>query len=516
MLDILEVAGGLGLDESALVRYGKYKAKVVSPIPSAPSRKARYILVSAMTPTRSGEGKTTTTIGLSMAFNRLGRKAVACIRQPSLGPFLGLKGGGTGGGKCRVVPEEDINTHFTGDNYAVSTAHNLVASLIDNHLYRGNPLRFDISELNWGRVLDVSDGALREVIVGITWDRKSRYFPHKSYFSISSASELMSILALYRSDADFRSRLESIVLGFSDSGRPITLKDLGGAPAVYLLMREALYPNLVQAVDGSPVFVHAGPFANISIGSSSIVADLIAMELADVVVTEAGFGVDCGGEKFVNIKSRIMGRGPDCIVIVASKKAIAEHGMDNLFRHIAIARGFGVKVVVLLNVWEGEDERELLEIEERIRTAEPDDVFLSFLFSRGPESAMGIAERLWELCSQGEVQVKFTYPTDLPLEKKVRLLAREVYGAEDVVFEPLAREKLELYQEQGYGDLPVCVAKTQYTFSHSVDVDWRRPFKFVISDAFLSAGAGFVVLISGNITTMPALPSRPRALDFQW
>ncbi len=514
MIDIRDIAKKLEIREKDLIPYGRYKAKLSLSLLDGAVKKGRYILVSAMTPTKFGEGKTTTTIGLSMAFNHCGRKAVACIRQPSLGPYLGIKGGGTGGGKCRALPEEDINMHFTGDNYAISSAHNFIASLIDNHLFRGNRLGFDVSELNWPRAIDVSDAALREVIVGINWDRKSRYFPHRAQFCITAASELMSILALSKDEQDFKARLERIVLGFSDMHGPICLSDIGAENAVLRLLSDALMPNLVQSSSGTPVFIHSGPFANISIGASSVIADRIGLSLADYVFTEAGFGMDCGGEKFFDIKSFYSGYYPDLVVLVASLQAVSEYGQDNLRRHISIARRFGVPIVVLVNARVTDNEKDLLGLCSFARDAGADGAVVSYLYSRGPEGSEELVDVIDSLIEKADASPQGLYDTNMSIEEKLNILAQKVYFANGLSISPLAREKISLFENTGFGRLPICVAKVQYNFAHHVDIDVSKGYVFEINDAFLSAGAGFVVLLAGNITTLPGLPARPRALDF--
>ncbi len=516
MYKIVDVAKSLGIKPDDLIPYGTYKAKIrLGDLISLP-RRGKYILVSAMTPTKSGEGKTTTTIGLAMAFNRYRGSAVACIRQPSLGPYLGIKGGGTGGGKCRVEPEEEVNLHFTGDNYAVSTAHNFVSAVLDNHLYRGNALGIDISTLNWPRAVDVSDAALREVIVGINWDRKSRYFPHKGQFCITAASELMSILALSRDEEDFKRRIESIVLAFSETGSPIKVRDLELGPAIYQLMKEAIMPNLVQASDGTPVLVHAGPFANISVGASSIIADKIALGLADYVFTEAGFGMDCGGEKFVNIKSRISSIPPDGVVLVVSNKALGEYGMENLSRHVEVVRAFSLPVIILVNVWPSDSERDVERIVAQCRTLGVDAVVVSQLYSMGTQGAETLVKEVDRVLSRTNPKIRFSYSLEQDLFSKIEAVATKVYGAGGVEYEPMAREKITMFQSSGYDKLMVCIAKTQYSFGHYAGFRPGRGEPFLITDAFLSAGAGFVVAVAGSITTLPGLPSRPRALDFSW
>ncbi len=519
MRPIIEIANSLGIKETDLVLYGSFKAKLsLSLLDKYGSQKrAKYILVSAVTPTKFGEGKTTLTIGLSMAFNRFGKKSICCIRQPSLGPFLGIKGGGTGGGKCRVIPEEDINLHFTGDNYAVSTAHNFLASVIDNHLFRGNALRFDLLELNWPRAIDVSDAALREVIVGINWDKRSKYFPHKSQFCITAASELMSILALSYDEDDFKRRLNNIVVGFADTGKPIRVVDLSASGALYLLMKDALMPNLVQTTEGTPCFIHTGPFANISIGTSSIIADRIALGLVDYVVTESGFGVDCGAEKFFDIKSYYSGVFPELMVIVVTLRAIEEYGKENLAVHIENAKKFGVPVVVAVNAMRGEREQDLLEVCKMAKGFGANSSQISYLYDKGSVGGELLCKEIEELLDKtNQSNPKALYSAELDIYEKIDILAQEIYRAKMVEFEPLAREKVEALIEKGYGKLPICVAKTQYSLSHSKDLGAVPPagYTFRISDVFLSAGAGFVVLLAGNITTLPGLPSKPRALDF--
>ncbi len=518
MRKIWEVAADLGIDKRDLILYGDYKAKIrLDVFNPVFEKKAKYILVSAMTPTKFGEGKTTTTIGLSMLFNHYGKKSVACIRQPSLGPYLGIKGGGTGGGQCVVVPEDEINVHFTGDSYAVEVAHNFLSAMVDNELFRGNRFDLDVSTVNWPYAVEVSNGALREVVVGINWDRKSRFFPRKSQFCITSASEIMSILSLFRDREDFIKRIENIVIGFDRKGRAICVKDIGIGASLFKLLKDAIMPNLVQTKLGTPVLIHSGPFANISIGCSSIVADYIGLRLCDYVFTEAGFGMDCGGEKFFDIKCRFSGVFPDCVVLVCSLKAIEVAGVENLKRHIQIVRRFNVPVVVVINRKAEDSVQEIEKLVKEIERIGADGIWVSNLYSEGVRCNSEIIKIIETVCKEQEGGGRFLYDLDMSVKDKMEVLARLVYGADGVVYETVAQEKIDLFERSGFGNLPICVAKTQFSFGHSKELGVNPVgYKFKISDAFLSAGAGFIVLVSGAITTLPALPSHPRALDFEY
>ena len=515
MRNILEVAAGLGLSCDDLILYGQQKAKIKLSAFSSRQKKGKYILVSAITPTKFGEGKTLTTIGLSMALNSLGKKAVSCIRQPSLGPYLGVKGGGTGGGKCRALPEDDINLHFTGDNYAVSAAHNFVASVIDNHLFRGNELGFDLSEINWMRVSDVSDGALREIQIGLNWGHKSIAFPRKSGYAITAASELMSILALSNNIDDFKQKLSSVVLGFSKNKQPITAQDMSLSGAMFVLLKDALMPNLVQTSEGTPCIVHTGPFANISIGSSSIIADKIALNLADYVVTESGFGMDCGGEKFFHIKSRAFGHSPDLIVLVVTVRAFKEYGENNLRIHIENAKSFNRPVLVCINHREEDAKQDLLYLREKAIEYGANEVGLSDMWALGSEGGMDLAEKAVMLTNKASGEVAYTYDLADSIQQKIEKLAVSFYRASEVEFSDIAREKIKLFEGEGYSHLPICVAKTQFSIGYDKTLGPSpESYVFKVNDAFLSAGAGFVVLLCGNISVLPGLPSHPRGLDF--
>lgn len=534
---IAELAAAMGIAEAELEPYGRAKAKVslaiLERLRGRPTGK--YIDVTCITPTPLGEGKTVTTIGLSMGLNRIGRRAIAAIRQPSAGPVFGIKGGGAGGGRAQVVPLEEVNLHLTGDIHAVALAHNLLAAMIDASLVHGNPLGLDPQTITWPRVIDVNDRALRRIVTGL--GGRDNGVPRETGFEIAVASEAMAILGLTTGYADLRSRLGRVVVGFTREGRPVTADDLRAAGAMAALMKETPKPNLLQTTEGTPVFVHAGPFANIAHGNSSILADLIGLKLADCVVTESGFGADMGLEKFVNIKCRVSGLVPDAIVVVCTVRALKMHsgryrvlagkpldggllredltavaeGCANLDKQIENARLYGVPVVVAINTFETDTEAEIAVIRERAETAGAEGAWISDVFRRGGEGAEELAAAVLK-AAEGAKQFRFLYELDRPIAEKIETVATRVYGADGVDLLPAAERAIARYAELGYGGLPVCMAKTHLSISHDPSRLGRpRGFRVPVRDVRLSAGAGFLYVLLGDILTMPGLPSQPNA-----
>jgi formate--tetrahydrofolate ligase len=524
------VAAKVGIKEEDLDMYGKFKAKIsldlYRRLKDAPT--GRLILVTAMHPTPAGEGKTTTSIGLTDALNRLGKKAILCLREPAVGPCFGVKGGGTGGGYAQVAPMEEINLHFNGDFHVVTSAHNLLAALLDNHLHFGNALGIDQRRIVWRRVMDMNERALREIVIGLGGTSNS--IPRESGFDITPASEVMATLCFSDSLPELKARLGRIVVAYSQSGKLITARDLKADGAMTVLMRYGLQPNLVQTLEGNPALIHGGPFGNIAHGCNSVTATQLGLRLADFTVTEAGFGADLGAEKFVNIKCRKTGLRPDLAVLVATVRALKYHGgikvaelgkpnpaaleagLANLLKHIENLQAFGLPVVVCINVFAGDTPEEWQVIREtcaRIRVP----VALSEHFARGGAGAEDLARLVLESTARpGNGGVNFTYPDKLPLLEKVRMIARKVYGADDVVAEGNTAEKLCSFEDAGFGDLPVCMAKTQYSFSANPNLKGRpRGFVVPLRNARLSAGPGFVVVFTGDIMTMPGLPKVPAA-----
>ncbi|NLF74539.1 MAG: formate--tetrahydrofolate ligase [Chloroflexi bacterium] len=552
---ILEIADRLGLTIDDLDLYGKYKAKVhLSVLEKFKDRpQGKYIDVTAITPTPLGEGKTTTSVGLTQALGRLGHNAVICIRQPSMGPTFGIKGGAAGGGYSQVVPMEDFNLHLTGDIHAISVAHNLVAAAIDTRMYhesrqsdeglakRGvTRLDIDPDAVTWNRVVDVCDRTLRSIKVGFNDDKlqdgsPSPVFPRSTGYDITVASELMAILALATSLKDLRQRVGRAVIGLNKAGKPVSLEDLGVAGAVTVLLKDAIMPNLMQTLEGQPAFVHAGPFANIAHGNSSILADQIALKLGDYVVTESGFGADIGMEKFFNIKCRYSGLVPDAVVLVATIRALKMHGggpkvtpgapldkaytsenlellgagAENLAHHIRIARKFGVPVVVAINRFSSDTEAEVQLVQRIADEAGAEAAVMTDHWARGGEGAIELAEAVIAACEKPS-EFKFLYPLELPLKQKIEIIAREVYGADGVAFEPLAEEQIARYEDAGFGNLPICMAKTHLSLSH--DPTWKgvpKNYTVPVREVRASVGAGFVYPLLGAMSTMPGLPTSP-------
>ncbi|MDR7522281.1 MAG: formate--tetrahydrofolate ligase [Armatimonadota bacterium] len=537
LLPIVEVARRLGLSEDDLDLYGKYKAKihldVMDRLASCPDGK--YVMVTAITPTPLGEGKTTTAIGLGMALNRLGHRTINTLRQPSMGPTFGIKGGAAGGGYAQAVPMEDFNLHFTGDIHAVSAAHNLLAAMLDAHIMHGNELGIDPYSITWPRVVDISDRALRNIIIGLGTKEDGR--PRQTGFDISVASEVMAILALASDLADLRRRLGRIVVGTTEAGRPVTAEDLKAAGAMAVLLKDALMPNLIQTLENTPVIVHAGPFANIAHGNNSIVADKIALKLADYVITESGFGADCGAEKMINIKCRYSGLKLNAAVIVATIRALKMHGgvgrvvpgrplppelvaenveavsrgCENLQKHIENMRLHGLPVVVAINLFPTDTEREVEAVRKASLAAGALDAVTSDHHAKGGAGAIELARAVIEAAAQPS-QMTFLYPLEASIKEKIEAIATKIYGADGVDYEPLAEQKIRLYTMLGYDRLPINMAKTHLSLSHDPNRKGRpRNFRLPIRDVRASVGAGFLYPLCGEMRTMPGLPKTPAA-----
>ena len=530
MKPIEEIASKIGLAPDDLELYGKYKAKVTldawQRVKDRPDGK--LILCTAINPTPAGEGKTTTSVGLADALSRRGRKAAAALREPSMGPCFGMKGGAAGGGYAQVVPMEDINLHFTGDFHAITTAHNLLAAIIDNHIQQGNALDLDVRRITWKRVLDLNDRALRHVVIGM--GGKAHGVPRETGFDITVASEMMAILCLSRDLMDMKERLGRIVIGYTRSGRAVRADELGATGALTLLFKDAIKPNLVQTLEGTPVFIHGGPFANIAHGCNSIMATKFALKFADVVVTEAGFGADLGAEKFLDIKCRFAGISPDAVVIVATVRALKMHGglskkelekvdmtalkkgMANLAKHIENVQKFGLPAVVAVNAFPT-DTSEELDFVRRECEALGAEVALSEVWAKGGEGGETLAEKV-EAALQKKADFRYIYDEKETIPEKIGKIAREIYGAAGVDFTKEAQRELEELEALGFDKMPVCMAKTQYSLSDDAALLGRpEGFRITVRELRLAAGAGFVVALTGSILTMPGLPKHPAAMD---
>jgi formate--tetrahydrofolate ligase len=537
LLPVLEIARHLGLAEDDLDLYGKYKAKihldVVDRLKDRPDGK--YVMVTAITPTPLGEGKTTTALGLGMALNRLGHRTINTLRQPSMGPTFGIKGGAAGGGYAQAVPMEDFNLHFTGDIHAVSAAHNLLAAMLDAHIMHGNELRIDPYSITWPRVVDISDRALRNIIIGLGTRDDGR--PRQTGFDISVASEVMAILALASDLRDLRARLGRIVVGTTEAGDPVTAEDLKAAGAMAVLLKDALMPTLIQTLENTPVIVHAGPFANIAHGNNSIVADKIALKLADYVVTESGFGADCGAEKMINVKCRYSGLKLNVAVVVATIRALKMHGgvgrvipgrplpaelvsenieavtrgCENLTKHVENMRLHGLPVVVAINLFPTDTDREIEVVRQTSLAAGAMDAVTSDHHARGGQGALDLARAVIGAAEQPS-EMKFLYPLEMPIREKIETIATRVYGADGVDFEPAAEQKIRLYTRLGYDRLPINMAKTHLSLSHDPNLKGRpRNFRLPVRDIRASVGAGFLYPLCGEMRTMPGLPKIPAA-----
>jgi len=530
MLRVTRIAEKLGIPEEHLVPYGHYKAKVsLEYVDSLKGRKdGKLILVTAITPTPAGEGKTTTTVGLGDALNRIGKKAILCLREPSLGPVFGIKGGAAGGGYAQVVPMEDINLHFTGDFSAIGLANNLLAAAIDNHIHHGNELGIDVRRIQWRRVMDMNDRALREIVVSLGGTANG--YPRQDGFDIVVASEVMAIFCLSTSLKDLKNRLGNIVIGYTRDQKPVRARDLKVHGAMTVLLKDALAPNLVQTLENNPAFIHGGPFANIAHGCNSVIATQTALKLADYCVTEAGFGADLGAEKFIDIKCRKAGLKPDAVVLVATLRALKYHGgvevkevnkenlaalekgIANLERHVQNVRNhYGLPCVVSVNRFNYDTpaEHELLR-KKMVPLGVP--VILATHWADGGKGAEEVARAVVDLIAKGENKFKFMYEDSLPLWDKIKTIATKIYGAAEVAADAKVRAQIKKLQDDGYGHYPICVAKTQYSFS--ADASLRgvpSGYTVNIREVRLAAGAEFVVMICGDIMTMPGLPKVPSA-----
>jgi len=526
---IQAIADKLGAPESAVLPYGRDKAKIDLDwaAEQAAAPKGKLILVTAMTPTPAGEGKTTTTIGLGDGLRRIGKNAVICLREPSLGPCFGMKGGAAGGGYAQVIPMESINLHFTGDMHAISAAHNLLAAMLDNHLHWGNALDLDPRRIAWRRVVDMNDRALRDIVVGL--GGAAHGVPRESGYDITVASEVMAILCLANGVDDLQERFRRIVVGETRKRAPVTARDLKADGAMTVLMKEALQPNLAQTLEGSPAFVHGGPFANIAHGCNSVLATRTALGLGDYVVTEAGFGADLGAEKFLDIKCRAAGLRPDAAVVVATVRALKFHGgvpradlnqenvpavetgLANLGRHLDNLAKYGLPLVVAVNRFVSDTEAEL-EAVRKFCLARRQPVAICTHWADGGAGAEALARLTAEAADSGKADFKPIYPDDMPLREKIETVAREIYRADGVEFSSGAAARLKALEEQGHGGLPVCMAKTQYSFSANPDLKGApEGYEIPVREVRLAAGAGFIVAICGDIMTMPGLPRTPAA-----
>ncbi len=526
---ILEIGDRLGIPAESLVPYGHDKAKVSSDYIKGLGDKpdGKLILVTAINPTPAGEGKTTTTVGLGDGLNKIGKNAVICIREASLGPNFGMKGGAAGGGYAQVVPMEEMNLHFTGDFHAITAAHNLLSAMIDNHIYWGNTLEIDERRVSWKRVLDMNDRALRDTVTSL--GGVSNGFPRQTGFDITVASEVMAILCLATDLADLQKRLGDMIVAYRRDRSPIYARDIKADGAMTVLLKDAMQPNLVQTLENNPAFVHGGPFANIAHGCNSVIATKTALKLGDYVVTEAGFGADLGAEKFLNIKCRKAGLAPDCVVIVATIRAMKMNGgvakadldsenveavvtgCKNLGRHIKNIRKFGVPAVVAINHFVKDTDAEVQAVIDYVESLGGEAV-VSKHWADGSEGSAALARRVAEIADSGAAQFAPLYPNKMGLFQKIETIAREIYRADEVLADQKIRNQLKAWEEAGYGDLPVCMAKTQYSFSTDPNLRGAPTGHSVpIREVRLSAGAGFVVVVCGEIMTMPGLPRKPAA-----
>lgn len=529
MLPITEVAKSLGIQEDELELYGRYKAKVSLDILKRLENKpdAKLVLVTAINPTPAGEGKTTTNVGLSMGLNKIGKKAITALREPSLGPCFGVKGGAAGGGYAQVVPMDDINLHFTGDFHAITSAHNLLAALLDNHIHQGNALKIDPKRIVWRRVLDMNDRALRNIVVGL--GGKGDGVTRQSGFDITVASEIMAILCLATSLQDLKDRLSRMVVAYNTEGNAVTAGDLEATGAMALLLKDAIKPNLVQTLENTPAFIHGGPFANIAHGCNSVMATRIALKLADYVVTEAGFGADLGAEKFYDIKCRFAGFSPDAAVIVATVRALKmnggaaktglsaenltalSNGIANLERHLENLAKFGVPVVVAINKFPDDTEAELALLRARC-TAKGAEVVLSEVFSEGGKGGVDLARKIVEICEAKKSNYAPLYDVNKKIAEKIEKIATEIYRADGVDFTADAAKQIANLEKLGLDKVPICMAKTQYSFSDNPALlGAPTGFRITVREVKVSAGAGFIVALTGEIMTMPGLPKVPAA-----
>ncbi len=521
---ISEIAEKLDIPETALIPFGRTKAKIdpkyIESLFDKPDGK--LILVTAISPTPAGEGKTTTSVGLTDGINRIGKRAVACLREPSLGPCFGMKGGAAGGGYAQVVPMEDINLHFTGDFHAIGAAHNLLSAMIDNHIHWGNKLKIDARRITWKRVLDMNDRALRTINCGLGGPGNG--FPRQDGYDITVASEIMAIFCLATNLDDLKVRLDRIVIGYTRDQQPIHAADLEATGAMTVLLKDALAPNLVQTLENNPAIIHGGPFANIAHGCNSVIATMASLKMADYVVTEAGFGADLGAEKFFDIKCRMSGLNPDASVLVATVRALRMHGdhsqndigllesgCSNLVRHIENIKSFGVPVVVAINRFSDDTDAEIA-IVKKIAAANGVTAIECSHWENGGAGAEALAREVAEMADSGAASFAPIYPDEMPLWEKIKTVATRLYRADDIIADKKIRNQIRTFQENGYGDFPVCIAKTQYSFSTDPNLK-GAPTNHVVAirEVRLSAGAGFIVVVCGDIMTMPGLPRSPAA-----
>ncbi len=530
MLPIAKVAEKLGLTDEDLIPYGRYKAKINHKLIHSDRPDGKLILVTAISPTPAGEGKTTTSVGLADALNAMGKKTMLCLREPSLGPVFGVKGGAAGGGYAQVVPMEDINLHFTGDIHAIGTANNLLAAMIDNSIQQGNPLNIDPRRIAWKRCMDMNDRQLRFIVDGL--GGKVNGTPREDGFDITVASEVMAIFCLATDLADLKDRLSRIVCAYTYDGQPVTAGQIGAAGAMAALLKDAIDPNLVQTLENNPAIIHGGPFANIAHGCNSVTATKLSLKLADYVVTEAGFGADLGAEKFLDIKCRMADLHPSAVVLVATVRALKSHGgvtkpdlnkpnveavrkgAANLERHIDnIKNGFGLPVCVAINAFPTDTPEEMAVIEEVCAKAGV-KCALSEVFAKGGEGGKALAETVLSIMPEAPQPIQYTYDLGASLPEKIEAVAKRIYRADGVTYTPAAKKMLDDLAAMGYGELPVCIAKTQYSFSDNAKLTGAPTgFKMNVREVRLSAGAGFVVVICGSIMTMPGLPKHPAAMD---
>jgi formate--tetrahydrofolate ligase len=530
---IVNVAKKIGIDASSVFNYGHHKAKIsldfIKSLENKPDGK--LILVTAMTPTPAGEGKTTTTVGLGDGLNAIGKKSIVCLREPSLGPCFGMKGGAAGGGFAQVVPMEDINLHFTGDFHAVGAAHNLLSALIDNHIYWGNELGIDVRRITWKRVLDMNDRSLREIVSSLGGPGNG--YPRETGFEITVASEVMAILCLATDLVDLERRLSNIIIGYTRDKKIITAKDLGASQAMTVLLKDAMMPNLVQTLENNAAFVHGGPFANIAHGCNTVLATTTALKLADYVVTEAGFGADLGAEKFFDIKCRKANLNPSVAVVVATVRALKMHGgvakneielenieavvrgSKNLERHIENIKKFGIPVLVAINHFTSDTEAEVQSIKDYCLDLGV-EAFVCKHWNQGSKGIIPLANKVVELAESGKSNFKPLYEDHLSLWEKVDLISKSIYGASEIVADKSIRDKFKSYEESGFGNFPICMAKTQYSFSTDPNLKGAPSGHVVaIRDVKISAGAEFLVVITGEVMTMPGLPREPAAMNIR-
>ena len=524
-----EIAEKVGIPDSYLDAYGKYKAKVdYNYLTDVPHTSGKLVLVTAINPTPAGEGKTTTTVGLGDALSKRGKKTVIALREPSLGPVFGVKGGAAGGGYAQVIPMEDINLHFTGDFHAISAANNLLSAMIDAHIHHGNELGIDVRKITWKRVVDMNDRALRQIVVGL--GGRPNGYPREDGFDITVASEVMAVFCLATSVTDLKERLARMVIGYTRDDKPVTAGDLHAEGAMAALLKDALKPNLVQTLEGTPAFIHGGPFANIAHGCNSIMATRMAMALGDYCVTEAGFGADLGAEKFLDIKCRLADLHPDAVVIVATVRALKHHGgcakadlnnenlealeagLPNLLQHVRnVTEVFKLPCVVAINRFPTDTEAELALVESKCKELGV-NVALSEVWAKGGEGGLALADEVMRLCEQPN-DFEFSYDANLPIAEKIETIAKRIYHADGVDFDPKVVKEMAHLEELGFGNMPVCMAKTQYSFSDDADkLGAPKDFRITVRDIKVSAGAGFVVALTGSIMTMHGLGKSPSAL----